>query len=297
MNDHQFLQLLDWFGLSWSGYRKVRKGVKKRIARHMQQLGYRRMDKYLLALEHPALKEQTQRLLTVSISRFFRDVGLWQFLEKHVLTGMIAKGSETIKVWSAGCACGEEAYSFRMLWEILRGRLARLPKLKLWATDLNPEVLAKARVGIYSSSSLKELPATWRQAYFKPVDPSSYAISDLLQEGIRWKRHNLLCDDPPQIGFHIIFLRNNLLTYYREELQRVAFRKVLQSLLPGGFLIIGTHETLPCECPELLPLPSQRHIFEKAETRRESSESQEYFTDGTSAVRKVHGDRKTHLSH
>jgi chemotaxis protein methyltransferase CheR len=107
MNDHQFSQLLDWYGLSWSGYRKVRKGVKKRTGRHMQQLGYRRMEEYLLALEnYPALRTQTQCLLTVCISRFFRDVGLWQFLEKHALPRIITKSSDTIKVWSAGCAAG-----------------------------------------------------------------------------------------------------------------------------------------------------------------------------------------------
>jgi len=297
MNDHQFLQLLDWFGLSWSGYRKVRKGVKKRIACHMQQLGYRRMEEYLVALEkYPALEEQTQRLLTVSISRFFRDVGLWQLLEKHLLAGRIAKSRGTIKVWSAGCACGEEAYSFRMLWETVRGRLDPLPKLALWATDINPVVLAKAQTGIYSASSLKELPATWRATYFKPMNQSTYAISDLLKEGIRWKLHNLLSDDPPQLGFHIILLRNNLLTYYTEDVQKPAFRNVVRSLASGGLLIIGAHEKLPDEFPELLPFSNQRCIFEKPETAREHRESQEHLTDGTSAVRKVNRDRKTHPS-
>ena len=73
----------------------------------MQQLGYRRMEEYLLAFEnHPALKTQTQCLQTDCISRFFRDVGLWQFLEKHALPRIITKSSDTIKVWSAGCAAG-----------------------------------------------------------------------------------------------------------------------------------------------------------------------------------------------
>ena len=73
----------------------------------MQQLGYRRMEDYLLPLEnYPALRTQTQCLLTVCISRFFRDVGLWQFLEKDALPRIIAKSSDTVKVWSAGCAAG-----------------------------------------------------------------------------------------------------------------------------------------------------------------------------------------------
>ena len=298
MNDRQFSQLLDWYGLSWSGYRKVRKGVKKRIGRHMQRLGCRRMEEYLLALEkYPALRTQTQCLLTVCISRFFRDVGLWQLLEEQVLPRMIAKVSDTVKVWSAGCACGEEAYSLRMLWNTARSRLDSPPKLLLWATDINPEALAKAQTGMYSASSLKELPASWRASYFKATNPSTYAISDLLREGTRWKLHNLLSDDPPEMDFHIILLRNNLLTYYTEEVQRPAFRNVVRSLKPGGLLIIGAHERLPGESPELLPLPSQRYIFEKPEIAKELGEWQEYSADGTSAVRKVNPDRKTHPSH
>jgi chemotaxis protein methyltransferase CheR len=99
-----------------------------------------------------------------------------------------------------------------MLWETVRSRLHSLPKLVLWATDINPEALAKAQTGMYSASSLKGLPASWRASYFEAMNPSTYAISDLLKEGIRWKLHNLLADDPPEMEFHIILLRNNLLT-------------------------------------------------------------------------------------
>jgi chemotaxis protein methyltransferase CheR len=104
------------------------------------------------------------------------------------------------------------------------------------ATDINPEALAKAQTGMYSASSLKGLPASWRASYFETMNPSTYVISDLLKEGIRWKLHNRLVDDPPEMEFHIILLRNNLLTYYTEEVQRPAFRNVVRSFGAWGIV-------------------------------------------------------------
>jgi chemotaxis protein methyltransferase CheR len=266
MDDQQFLQLLNRFGLSWEGYRKVRRGVKKRIVRHMQQLGCRGVEEYLSALEqNPELRRQAECLLTVSISRFFRDLNLWQTLERQVLPAVIVQGSETVKVWSAGCARGEEAYSFRIVWERLRERFERLPEPELWATDIHPAVLEMARAGIYPVSSLKQVPEPWRVAYFTAVNQSTYAVKDFLKQGIVWKVHDLLSDDPPQRGFHIIFLRNNLLTYYQRALQSAALDRVLQCLAPGGFLITGAHEKVDCEFLRLLPFSHDPHVFQKPE--------------------------------
>lgn len=264
MDDQQFRQLMDFFGLSWMGYRKVRKGVKKRVARYMQELEVRSIHECLLSMENdPALRKQVERSLTVSISRFFRDRALWQIMEDLVLPIVIDSKRQKIKVWSAGCACGEEVYSFKILWDRLRDRYKRLPELELWATDLNPEVLDKAREGVYPLSSLKELPPEIRSKYFRSVQETRLAISDSLKEGIFWKIHNILIDDPPQADFQIIFLRNNLLTYYKDKFRKPAFRKVIDSLSAEGFLIIGSREKLLGDYPELRPFPYHPNIFQK----------------------------------
>ncbi|MGD0627437.1 MAG: CheR family methyltransferase [Thermodesulfobacteriota bacterium] len=264
MDDQQFRRILDFLGLSWKGYRKVRKGVKKRVSRHMLQIGFRGVDELLLAMEtERELRKQVENLMTVSISRFFRDRGLWQALENHGLPMLLERKDPIIKVWSAGCACGEEAYSLKILWDTMKRDFERLPDLELWATDMNPLYLDKARVGVYPASSLKELSEEIRSPYFRPVKENHFAVTDSLKEGILWKVHNFLSDDPPQMEFQIIFLRNNLLTYYKEELREVAFRRVLESLKPGGFLIIGSHEKLPADYPELRPFPYHPNIFQK----------------------------------
>jgi chemotaxis methyl-accepting protein methylase len=265
MDDQQFRRLLDFLGLSWDGYRKVRKGVKKRISRQMLQIGFRGVDELLLAMETEwELRKQVENLMTVSISRFFRDRGLWQTLEKHILPEIIEKKYEKVNVWSAGCACGEEAYSFRILWHTMQRHFEWMPELELWATDMNPLYLEKAREGIYPLSSLKEVPAEISSQYFYPGKENHFGVTDSLKEGILWKVHNFLSDDPPQTEFQIIFLRNNLLTYHKEELREPAFGKIIESLVSGGSLIIGSHEKLP-ESGSLVPFPHHLDIFKKAE--------------------------------
>ena len=262
MDDQQFRQLLNRFGLSWDGYRKVRKGVKKRIRRHMQRLGYRTVREYLIALDSSReLRKECKLLMTVSISRFFRDHLLWETIEGEILPDIIKEGMEEIRIWSAGCACGEEVYCFMILWNRLQSGFERLPALKMLATEINPVYLDKARAGIYSWSSLKEVPEEVRSMYFESRSKGRlYKVSPSLKEGVAWKVHDLLFD-PPGTDFHLIFLRNNLLTYYQDELKRPAFRKVIESLVRGGFLIIGAHEKLPAGTWSLVPSSRHPHGF------------------------------------
>jgi chemotaxis methyl-accepting protein methylase len=246
MDDQRFRRVLDFLGLSWKGYRRVRKGVKKRLARYMQDQGFRGMESLLASLEKdPERRAAVEKLLSVSISRFFRDRKLWRALERCVLPEIVAANSLKMKVWSAGCARGEEAYSFRILWEEWRKAEDRVLELELWATDLNPEYLSQAQKGVYSSASLKEVPEEWRKNHFHPVGVNRWAVADSLKDGIRWRVHHLICHVPPAQDFQIIFLRNNLLTYYRDETKESALAKIIEALSSRGFLIIGSHERMP----------------------------------------------------
>ena len=206
MDDQQLRKLLSYFGLSWDGYRKVRKGVKKRISRHMHKLGCRTMQAYFLALDqNKDAKQHYECLMTVSTSRFFRDRGLWQTLENEILPAIIKENRWRVKVWSAGCACGEEVYSLKILWHTLGRRFQHLPELEIWATDMNPVYLNKARTGIYPRSSLKEVPEAFRALYFEPgAKEQTYAVAERLKKGIMWHDHNLLIG-PPGTNFQLVF--------------------------------------------------------------------------------------------
>lgn len=266
MTDDQFREILRFFGLSWEGYRRVRRGVKKRLRARMLALDLRSVKEYLQRLAaDDEERDETERLMTVSISRFFRDRGLWQALECELLPALVQGGEGRISGWSAGCACGEEAYSLKIVWHALRSRFDCLPELDLWATDANPVLLDKAREGVYGPSSLREVPDGLRIALFeRKRGENRFAVSGSLKEGIRWRVHNLLLDEPPSTGFHIVFLRNNLLTYYEKRLQIPAFHRVVSALRPGGMLIIGKREKLPWEAGSFIPVSSCPEAFKKA---------------------------------
>jgi len=263
MDDTQFRRLLDYFCFSWNGYRKVRKGAKKRIRRHMQSLNCRHISEYIDLMDaNPELRQQCERAMTVSISRFFRDRELWRTLKEDILPNLATTGTPVIRPWSAGCAGGEEVYSLKIVHEQLVQ--AKICEALLWifASDLNPENLDRARNGIYTESSLREVPHNVRLLFFNSVRRRQYAVKKELTSNIQWQWHHLL-SDPPDTTFHLLFLRNNLLTYYRDELKIPAFQRIAKTLSGSGYLIVGAHEKLPDSQFEFVRHPRNPHIYQK----------------------------------
>jgi chemotaxis protein methyltransferase CheR len=255
MDDNQFQQLLDYYNFSWSGYRKVRKGVKRRISRHMQELECPNTGAYLDLLEKSdALRRECARRMTVSISRFFRDRKLWLDLEQEILPALIATHKKTIRIWSAGCARGEEVYCVAIIWDRLREKYAHQAQLAITATDVNPDAIDKARTAVYTKSSLKEIPLEIQERYFDlQTSRNRFDLKSFIKKGIDWKVQDIL-ENAPGAVFDIIFLRNNLLTYYQDHLKNKGLDIVVGALAPGGWLIVGSHEKLPAERSDL-----QRH--------------------------------------
>ncbi len=232
----------------------------------MKALACEDFEAYLLAIDNDKeVMARCEVLMTVSISRFFRDRGFWETFENKILPEIIHRNRERVKVWFAGCACGEEVFTFTMLWDRLQDRFEVLPDLKVLATDMNLVYLERAQLGLFSRSSLKEVPPEVQAKYFKrEKEINQYRIAPSLQGGISWRLHNLL-HDPPDQNFDLIFLRNNLLTYYEEALKTPAFQKVVGCLVPGGLLIIGSHEKLPLETNDLLPYSGYSYVFRAKE--------------------------------
>jgi len=240
------------------------------------------MDAYLLALDqNEDARQNFMRLMTVSISRFFRDRNLWKAIEAEIIPSLIKENPNQIKVWSAGCARGEEAYTFKILWRAVEERIGRVPPLEVRATDINPVYLDKAQAGIYTRSSLKELPDTLRDRFFQVWrKDKSWRIIASVKQGIRWQVRDLL-SPPPDKDFHLVFLRNNLLTYYGEKLKVPAFERVVDSIAEGGYLIIGAHEEIPSEVAVLEPYPMHPCVFRKKilGSLTESTEARSFDTN------------------
>jgi len=263
MEDTQFRQLIDRFGYSWTGYRRVRKGVKKRLSRRMQKIRCRNIDEYIDVIEENREERlHFERLMTVSISRFFRDREFWMIMYERILPHLIHKNSRTIKVWFAGCASGEEVYTFKILWEDLRNAANHIPDIFILATDMNPEYLNRAKETVYTRSSMKNVTETIRSTYFKTYSRGRFVLKPDIKDGIVWQVHQLLSEHPG-IAFDLIFLRNNLLTYYLDEIKIPAIKRVIENLTAGGFIIIGRHERMPTEVTELKPYENSTIIFRK----------------------------------
>ena len=263
MEDTQFRRIIDRFGYSWAGYRRVRKGVKKRLSRRMQEIRCSNIDAYIDQIKQN--REEWlhfERLMTVSISRFFRDRELWKIMQEQILPYLIHKKSRTIKVWFAGCASGEEVYTFKILWENLRRADTHTPDILILATDMNPDYLRRAKEAVYTHSSIKNITGTIRSAYFKTYSRGRFVLNPEIKDGIVWQVHQLLSEHPGII-FDLIFLRNNLLTYYLDEIKIPAVKRLVKNLSTGGFFIIGKHERLPNEVVELKPYETSTIIFRK----------------------------------
>ncbi len=242
ITDAGFRKLLDHYDRPWRGFRKVRKGVLKRIRRHMASLHCSSVSEYIDILQRCPIEEEIlQSHLRITISRFNRDRYLWDFLAEHTFPCLLQR-TDKLKIWSPGCSCGEEVYSLKILWHL---HFSSYPAIRILATDANSNCLERAQAGIYQKTSLREISEdTVSRLFVRSPDQNGYAVRPQLKENIAWQQHNFL-SQPPDETFHLIFLRNNLLTYYNEELKSAALNNILTTLSPGGYLVIGSHETLP----------------------------------------------------
>jgi chemotaxis protein methyltransferase CheR len=263
MNDDQFRQILDDFGYSWQGYRKVRKRVIKRLLRHMQQLDVRDVADYREKIKSVAeIRQKTQQLMTVSISRFFRDRPLWKFIKEKLIPDILSRNPARVNVWSAGCALGQEVYSFKMLWLLLEDELVPLPSLSLVATDINRKCLDKAASGVYDDHVIRTIPENYLKRFFR-YDRGRYSIAEDLKQNITWELLDLMNATTIKDYFHIIFLRNNLLTYYKKEFYQGPVDRFVDALTRGGYLIIGARENMLVDEQKLRRLHDYHGIFQK----------------------------------
>jgi len=252
MEDRQFKTILSFFGLSFQGYRKVRRGAKKRLGRHMQKLECNMVSDYLERVRnHPEVMHECRLALTVSISRFFRDRMIWDTIRKKVLPDLARKNHTSLHIWSAGCARGEEAYSMKLIWEKAVKETLNLSRIRLLASDINPEYL-------------KEVSESDRKAFFHiRKNGKQFSVKPFLRTDINWQIIDL-CAELPSQRFDLIFLRNNVLTYLDGNYKKQAFQNIVKKLNPGGFLVKGSHETIPEKDVSLIRLRDQANILIKS---------------------------------
>lgn len=214
--------------------KQMKRRIDTLIAKHRIK-GY---ENYVQVLKTDKARfEEFVNYLTINVSEFYRNPEQWVFLDQEIIPDLISKFGKNLKIWSAACSTGDEPYSLVMAFS----KHIPLNQIKIYATDLDKQVIEKARMGLYTEKSIVAVPADLKKKYFTKVGPS-YQISEEIKSRVEFKEHNLLKDAYPS-NYHLIVCRN-VLIYFTEEAKDEIFRKFQQALTKGGMLFIGSTEQI-----------------------------------------------------
>ncbi len=254
ISEDQLLQLSDfvarYFGLHFPEERWF--DLQRAVYGAAQECGYQGdVDRYVQELLLPALSQRQLEVLasylTVGETYFFREKRSLEVLERDIVPELIQTRKDgAIRIWSAGCATGEEPYSIAILLSKLMAGLEKWD-VEILATDLNFKSLQKASEGIYSEWSFRGTPPWVRSAYFEAVDKDRWAIRPAIKKMVTFAQFNLVDDSfpwhPNSIhGFDVIFCRNVLMYFTPEGINKVV-RQLYRSLASNGWLIVSSTET------------------------------------------------------
>lgn len=263
MHFDQFLkEVTPELGLQWRPFQ--RRGIKRKVERRIIELGLPNLDQYLLKVQKdPEEKSHLSKILTVTISRFFRDGDVFDALEASVLPDLIRnKMDGRINLWSIGCASGEEPYSLALLWKNSFERDWPQVRFSVLGTDIDERMLQRAKDGRYKKSSLREVPEEILKKFFKK-EGSFFILDPSVQKNVQFKIHDILRDNPFS-GMDIILCRNLAFTYFSKESQMEVVKRIGFILNEKGYMVIGKEESLFPTFPTLFIslFPAQK-IYQK----------------------------------
>lgn len=233
--------VLEKTGVNFTGYRT--ETIKRRLKARMAAFKIGSMRDYYQYLEKtPGEPQQIQQLFLVSFSSFFRDAASFESMEKHLNQIVTKKNNgEPIDIWVAGCASGEEVYTFAILLTEIKARLGRDNPVHIKGSDLNPIALKQAQSGEYTSKVMKEIAPLHLSKYFIQKG-ETYIVNDLIKSMCRFKNENVFnVENVKEVD--LVSCRN-LLIYFKGPLQDQLIGIFHKSLVVNGLLFLGQSESL-----------------------------------------------------
>ncbi len=262
-------------GFDFTGYK--RSSVQRRVERRMQQVGIDGFAEYLDLLQvDPNEYTQLFNTILINVTGYFRDADAWRELQNEVIPQLLAPKTrgEPVRVWSAGCASGEEAYGLAILLAEKLGVDDFRRRVKVYATDVDEDALATARQAAYGEKELEAVPPELRERYFE-LTGSRYTFRADLRRNVIFGRNDLVQDAP--IGRLDLLVCRNTLMYLNAETQAHVLRRFHFALAGTGVLFLGKAEMLLSHSRLFLPNDLKRRFFRKADqvdpTNRLSSSS------------------------
>lgn len=229
--------------------------MKRRIDSLIEKHRYDGYNSFVEGIKKDkVLFDEFVSFLTINVSEFYRNPEQWEVLEKEVIPALL-KYNSNVKIWSAACSTGDEPYSLVMLLS----KFMPLNKIKIIATDIDKQILDKARMGLYNVKSLKALPKDFIKKYFEEINATTYKISEDIKKCVEFKQHNLLKDSYPTSCDMIVC--RNVMIYFTEEAKVEIYKNFSASLRKDGILFVGSTEQIIQ--PNQVGLQSIRSFFYK----------------------------------
>lgn len=239
--------------------------LRRRISVRMRATATHTFDDYAALLEADGAEwERLVDALTINVTKLFRDPSAFDAAARLVVPALWSTREPELRVWSAGCASGEEAYSLAALFHAyadMRDEAAQLGRVRVLGSDIDRASLVAAQAGRYAEPAFADTPPAMRSRYFSPGHPAT--VVDELRAIVRFERRDLLLDPPPPGPHHLIVCRNVLIYFDRASQERLlaGFR---DALAPGGFLMLGKVETLLGDSRRgFAPVSARERIFRR----------------------------------
>lgn len=211
--------------------------LQRRIGTVMRSAGASTLEEYAkLIASDVEVKRIFLDYITINVTEFFRNKEIFQEFE-DVLVNVLVPKFKNVKIWSAACSIGAEPYSIAMIMD--KHNLIR--NTKIVATDIDENILKRAKKGIYKQHETKGLTKEDLDKYFT-YDDNTYSIYENLKDIVSFKKHDLILDNYEK-GFHAVVCRN-VFIYFKDEAKNQIYRKIYDSLVPGGVFFIGATESI-----------------------------------------------------
>jgi two-component system CheB/CheR fusion protein len=265
VRDEQFESLLafirDERGFDFTGYK--RPSLQRRIAKRMQDIGVDGFGAYEDLLKNDGNEfAQLFNTILINVTSFFRDEVAWDFLGEQILPTMLEtkETAEALRVWSTGCASGEEAYTLAMVLAEALGEETFRARVKIYATDVDEEALTQGRHAAYDAKAVEAVPAALREKYFEHVN-STFVFRAELRRSVIFGRHDLI-HDPPISRVDLLVSRNTLM-YFDADTQEQILRSFHFALRDHGVLFLGKAEAIANRSQLFEPVDLKRRVFRK----------------------------------
>ncbi len=264
--DEAFEDLLRYMrdsrGFDFTGYKRT--SLMRRVRHRMDQAGYTAFDEYLDFLQ--ASSDEFTALfntILINVTSFFRDPDAWEFVGTEVIPRLLAERGpdDSIRVWSAGCASGQEAYTLAMLLAETLGPDGFRQRVKIYATDVDEDALVEARGASFDAKAVESVPLDLLGRYFEQAN-GRYVFHKDLRRAVIFGRNDLIKDAP--ISRVDLLVCRNTLMYLNAETQRNVLGRLHFALAPQGTLFLGHAEMLLSHGDRFAPLNLKHRVFRKA---------------------------------